>query len=337
MNDGPFETFENEGVTFLVLGNDRDPDGDAIRVLDAVSRDGAVTINADGTLSFTPAPGFAGTAVVTYVVTDDQGGTSTATAAVMVRPQNVSLPMPPATTSQTASVYQFPSIEVDGAVVAAVNGRPGNGTTAGLGGLDRQDQSLSLGGEPAFGFETGAVLQESARINQLWLPNGLFAANPLRGDWNVESISGFSLRFGVDQAGTGGAPRFVVESIVRDGVLVMTFDEHSSGSSSSKVVGYRVTRPDGRVLPDWLERPSIDLLQGRPAVTMESLELRITAILADGTESSQDVRIDLSTGEIQPLHGRRADVGPPLFMDQFRAFAQLSDNDSAALATALGE
>ncbi|MEW9920716.1 Hint domain-containing protein [Marimonas sp. MJW-29] len=57
-----------------VLANDQDPDGDALRVVGAMSAAGAVTVNPDGTLNFTPAAGFSGPAEITYMISDRPEG-----------------------------------------------------------------------------------------------------------------------------------------------------------------------------------------------------------------------------------------------------------------------
>ena len=364
-HDGPIETFENVMVTIPVLGNDRDPDGDAIRVVSAVSAQGTVAINADGTLAFTPAPGFAGTAVITYVITDDQGGTSTATVTIEVLPLGVAAIAPPHLADApppSPPLSLVESIDVTGAVVAAVNGQLDTGMFGaggqikiagtlgdhavsqainglqGLGGLLSPDPSLSLSGEPPFISAQGIVLQVSDRLNQLWWSD---AQRIMQRDFdgNVEGHGGFSLRFGVkpDVAGPDGAPRFVIESLMRDGVLLLTFDEIGADRDGRHVVDYRVISADGRALPDWLERSSNSLVQGRRSANAETLDLRVTAILSDGTESTQSVRIQTRTGEIQPLDDRRSDLAPPLFRDQFRSLAHLTDRESTALAAMLAQ
>ncbi|MEP5729658.1 MAG: tandem-95 repeat protein [Sulfitobacter sp.] len=57
-----------------VLDNDEDVDGDPLRVVDASSPDGVVEVNPDGTLNFTPTPGFSGPAEITYTVSDRPEG-----------------------------------------------------------------------------------------------------------------------------------------------------------------------------------------------------------------------------------------------------------------------
>ena len=71
-----------------VLGNDSDVDGDPLTVTAASSPDGSVTINSDGTISFTPTSNFTGTTTVTYIVSDGNGGTDTADLNVNFIPVN---------------------------------------------------------------------------------------------------------------------------------------------------------------------------------------------------------------------------------------------------------
>ncbi|WP_162867862.1 Ig-like domain-containing protein [Euzebya tangerina] len=67
-----------------VLDNDADPNGEALTIAGTQGGTGTVTINPDGTLDYTAAPGFKGTDTVTYRVTDPDGGTATSTLSVTV-------------------------------------------------------------------------------------------------------------------------------------------------------------------------------------------------------------------------------------------------------------
>ncbi|MEL6618389.1 MAG: tandem-95 repeat protein [Pseudomonadota bacterium] len=87
-NDDSATTDEDTPVVIDVLGNDTDPDGDALTVTEATSPDGDVTINPDGTLTFTPDENFNGDTTITYTVSDGNGGTDTATVDVSVTPVN---------------------------------------------------------------------------------------------------------------------------------------------------------------------------------------------------------------------------------------------------------
>ena len=74
-------------VVIPVLGNDSDVDGDDLTVTAASSPNGDVTINPDGTLTFTPDAGFEGPTTIDYTISDGNGGTDDATVAVTVNDQ----------------------------------------------------------------------------------------------------------------------------------------------------------------------------------------------------------------------------------------------------------
>jgi subtilisin family serine protease len=75
---------------FAVLANDRDPDGTlnvaSVTIVRAPNKGGTVTVNANGTVSYTPKKGYRGTETCTYNVKDNKGATSnTATVTVTVQ------------------------------------------------------------------------------------------------------------------------------------------------------------------------------------------------------------------------------------------------------------
>ncbi|WP_298686082.1 Ig-like domain-containing protein, partial [uncultured Sphingomonas sp.] len=86
-NDSAVVAQDMPGV-IAVLGNDVDPDGDALSVTAAQAVHGAVAINPDGTLSYTPDAGFVGQDVIDYAITDGQGGASSAVVTVTVMPSD---------------------------------------------------------------------------------------------------------------------------------------------------------------------------------------------------------------------------------------------------------
>ena len=92
VNDGPdavddsATTDEDTSVTIPVLANDTDPDGDTLSVVSVSDpAHGSVTVNPDGTVTYTPDPDFNGVDTFTYTITDGNGGSDTATVTVTVR------------------------------------------------------------------------------------------------------------------------------------------------------------------------------------------------------------------------------------------------------------
>ena len=78
-----------------LLGNDADPDGDAIVVeaFDAASlQGGVVAVEADGALTYTPPAGYWGEDGFDYTIGDGNGGTATAHVRVMLAPTTIPLP-----------------------------------------------------------------------------------------------------------------------------------------------------------------------------------------------------------------------------------------------------
>ena len=69
-------TDANTPVRIAVLANDSDPDGHVLS-LAAVTQptNGAVVVNADKTVTYTPAPGFTGSDGFSYSLSDGRGGT----------------------------------------------------------------------------------------------------------------------------------------------------------------------------------------------------------------------------------------------------------------------
>ena len=70
-----------------VLGNDSDPDGDALaaRVISSTAH-GVLAPNADGSFAYTPQPGFSGSDSFTYVANDGTGDSNVAAVALTISP-----------------------------------------------------------------------------------------------------------------------------------------------------------------------------------------------------------------------------------------------------------
>ncbi|WP_129338619.1 beta strand repeat-containing protein [Cellulomonas endophytica] len=81
--DDTASTAGDTAVDVTVLGNDSDPDGDALDVTTTTApTHGAATVLTGGLVRYTPHTGWAGTDTFTYTISDGRGGTDTATAII---------------------------------------------------------------------------------------------------------------------------------------------------------------------------------------------------------------------------------------------------------------
>lgn len=87
-NPDAAETDEDVAVTINVLGNDSEPDGQPLSVVDASAANGTVTVNPDGSLTYTPNADFNGEDEITYTITDPDGNEATSYVTVTVNPVN---------------------------------------------------------------------------------------------------------------------------------------------------------------------------------------------------------------------------------------------------------
>ncbi len=102
-------TLQNVAVTVDVLANDTDIDGDTLVLLDATADSGSVVINANNTLTFTPAQDFLGVATVDYTASDQAGGTAGGLLFVTV----ISGASPPVATDDTISTNEDTDVQID--------------------------------------------------------------------------------------------------------------------------------------------------------------------------------------------------------------------------------
>lgn len=163
-------------VSFGVLGNDTDPDGDPLTAsLTVAAAHGSVLMNADGTTTYTPDAGWAGADTFTYRVSD---GRLTDTATVTVTTQNAA----PVANPDTASTpTNTPLVGID--VVA--NDSDVN-VTAGVPG-----QALSV---------TGATADHDATVTVA--PDGTLTVTPATGYTGTVTVS-YTLSDGAGGTATG--------------------------------------------------------------------------------------------------------------------------------------
>jgi serine/threonine protein kinase len=95
--DDSKNTTTGNSTDINVLGNDTDPDGDALTINSIVTSDqtnGTVDFRDLVTLRYSPAPGFSGTAEFSYIVVDGKGGQASAKVTITVLPASTPAPTP---------------------------------------------------------------------------------------------------------------------------------------------------------------------------------------------------------------------------------------------------
>jgi len=164
--DDAAATTQGVPVDVAVLANDSDPDGDPLSVTAATAGSyGTTRINADGTVTYTPETGFAGTDAFTYTITDGRGGFDTATVIVTVRAAN----HPPVANGQSVTTAEDAAANItltatdpDGdALTYSVVTPPAHGALSGTAPNLTYTPALYYNGPDSFTFKANDGLADS--------------------------------------------------------------------------------------------------------------------------------------------------------------------------------
>jgi len=166
------KTGVDTAVTIPVLANDAGTELTVTAV--GTSADGVATINADGTVTFTPAAGFTGTASFTYTVADALGRTSTGTVQVIVQAK-------PTIADATARTGEGTAVELDvlssatGSGLSVTLGSVTNGTASvGSNGVITFTPAAGFSGDATFGYtvtdEVGQTATATATVTVVAAP-----------------------------------------------------------------------------------------------------------------------------------------------------------------------
>jgi len=104
-------TQQGTAVNVAVLGNDSDPDGDALSVTSTSGVNGTATINGNGTLTYTPPASFSGTENFAYTISDGKGASASATVSVQVAATSTN--RAPLANDDSASVVKGSSVTIN--------------------------------------------------------------------------------------------------------------------------------------------------------------------------------------------------------------------------------
>ena len=326
-------TSKDTPVTIDVLANDNDPDGDPMTITGVdgtpitvggpgvAVMDGVVTLNSNGTITFTPDLDFIGTPSFTYTAEDPAGTPFTAAVSVSVQDpvsdadiniEHFDVVLPPdADYKSTTQKNVFDPLEVDGIIIDTVEGlgqiQSTTPTTA-VDGIvvDTVNAIDGLGGTASLNGGVGGVATSIQDIDVLRAiadeADRVFGR--ITSDFDVHSWVGFTLRMDVGslpQLGDGDTSgEIVVDTLLRKNVLHIqisnTFDEVKKGSVS----GYKVMLADGRPLPEWMSVSEKGLLLGEVPADSSPISLKIMALHPDGTVTTRFVTIYTATGEVKP-------------------------------------
>jgi|GEM_PF-2580961 len=137
-----YSTVRNVAITVPapgVLGNDTDADGDTLTVISATTAPNSgntVTMNPDGSFTFTPAPGISGSTYIRYIVSDGRGGTDEGFVTITIDPdpRECGQDYPPKLATIVGTEGDDVLVGTRGPDI--ITGLGGNDTITGLGGND---------------------------------------------------------------------------------------------------------------------------------------------------------------------------------------------------------
>ncbi|NKB49627.1 MAG: tandem-95 repeat protein [Alphaproteobacteria bacterium] len=150
-------TDEDVAVQIAVLANDSDPDGDSLSVVSVTQgANGAVLINADDSVTYTPAANFNGNDGFDYTISDGKGGVDSASVSVAVAAVNdvpVADDQSVTTRKNTQVDITLTGSDADGdALSFAIVSAPSNGTLSGTGANQTYTPNNNYTGADSFTF-----------------------------------------------------------------------------------------------------------------------------------------------------------------------------------------
>ena len=287
-----------------VLGNDTDADGNGLSAAPAgAPSNGTVTLNADGSFTYTPNAGFAGTDTFTYTVSDGQGGSDTGTVTITIAAVNdapAAVDDTYSTAEDTAVTVAAPGVlandtDANGdALTAGSAGTPANGTVAlnadgsftytpnaGFGGADSFTYTVSDGNG---GSDTATATITVAAVNDAPVAVDDTATTSENAAVTVAAPGVLGNDSDVDgdalSAGSASDPAGGSVALNADGSFTYTPDAGFSGTDTftytasdgragtdTATVTMTVTPPPAATGPTTLSVSSVDVFEGNSGTT----------------------------------------------------------------------
>jgi VCBS repeat-containing protein len=289
VNDGPVAkddsatTNEDTAVIVNVLGNDGDVDGDKLSVTGASAGHGSVTVNADGTLTYTPDANYSGSDTITYSVDDGHGGKAGASVVVTVTPDN------DGPVAQNDSITTDEDSEVTVDVLANDSDPEGNGLTV-----------------------TGASAKHgSVVINE----DGTLTYTP---DSNYNGSDTISYSISDGEGGTASATVAVTVNPLNDGPVAA---DDSASTAEDNSVTVNVLQNDSDADKDSLSVTAASALHGTVVINADGTLTytpnanyhggdTISYTVTDGHEATSDAQVDVTVTPVNdiPVAGKDSAV-----------------------------
>jgi hypothetical protein len=333
---------------------------------------GTVTANANGTLTYTPAPGYSGPDSFTYTVTVNRGS-STGTVNVIVNPVNPPLPNDVFSPDNLWNANGFGFInemvlpplhvinyDIDKVlpIVQTVHFANSLNPLAGIGAnsktpildeVDRIEHMLpmnpsisrinninSLGNLGSMSLHP--ILDEVDRIEYAYTSakQAQELADGSGALWDFGSLR-HSLTLH-PRENTTGSDFVTVHTTLTGSVLYVEIEHTLAQKPAYDVKHYSARLADGRPLPAWLSfDPKSGVLTGLPPAGTESLRLRLSVELEDGRHYSIYVEIEPGSARIMEINKAYEDVkaGADKFSAQVVQMAGRFDGELSRLQKAL--
>ena len=316
-------TSTDYGTPVLVdlIANDTDPDNDPLSLFEppALLNPLSGTLEQiEGDWIFTPAPGYSGEAVISYLLQDQDGAVDASTHTVLVGepvPSITELGEARGVTNSYLPLVekpQAPEEEKEKRIpfVPAVHRESP---------LQSMIEQLNPMSGTALSID-GAVLQSIEDINSLnhigvdnpeqqgkltdTLADGLGKTDTYtRNNDSYLEATGFSSgkgyrgTFSIDPTDECG--RFFIDTIVRDGMLSVTARSTIDPQRSNAVTRFSMNLADGKPLPPWVVKISDGEYLIKSDTGLESLVLKVVAHREKGSPLVRVVEVDTLTGQIE--------------------------------------
>ena len=125
---------------------------------------------------------------------------------------------------------------------------------------------------------------------------------------------------------------FGVDTVMNEGILYL----HITDQAHGKIVDVRITRADGRALPDWMHVVQGRTLIAEPRANEKQITIKIQALLPNGKVVEEIIQIDLNSGSIERTSAQdNSAEHADLFTSQLALEEEPAFDDETALVRAL--